>query len=374
MPAPINTTTPRARQRHTAAAKARRHPELDRVWDTAPAALTRDGETEGQAPAPRYRVALPWEDFAEAWSEAENRLACLEHDLANHELRPGWICRSDFQEAAALASLRGAEIALEDLVLTDAGTAPRQQSAGWFVARALLSLRRHISRAGPARVLTVDGILELEIRLASALTAAGTVAGEKPAPEARRQRVERWLGVVEELRSTPALPAAAIALRVWRRIAPLASYNDEIGLLLASTLLWHWGKTKGLSACPVTGLRTAGLATRSGDLDDRATLGSWIAQFCQAIEAAAAAGQKSLRQMAQGRVRAARVMKGHRPNSRLPRVVSLFLAYPVMTARFINQRLDLTTQGTDWLLKELIEEHIIVETTGRMKNRAYRLS
>ncbi len=360
MPAPTKAMDPQARR-------------AEHSWAAPLGTLTQNRGPAEEDRAPGYRVALPWEDFAEAWSQAENRLACLEHDLATHELRPYWICRADFTEAAALASLRGTPIALEDLVMADAGLTPRRQTAAWFVGKALLSLRRHISRAGPAKVLTVDGILELEIRLASALAAAGTATGETAAPEARRQRVARWLGVVEELRSTPPIPAAAIALRVWRRIAPLASYNDEIGLLLSSTLLWHWGKTKGLTACPVAGLQAAGLAAVSRDLDDRATLGSWIALFCRAVEAAAAAGQESLQTMTQSRTRAARLLKGHRPNSRLPRLITLFLTYPVMTARFINQRLDLTAQGTDWLIKELIQNEMVVETTGRAKNRAYRL-
>ena len=368
MPMPIKTMAPKARQ------GSRDESESDLVWDTPPSPLARDEGTDAEAQPPRYRVALPWEEFAEAWSEAENRLACLEHDLAAHPLRPSWICRSDFQEAAAVASLRGSDVAMEDLVLTDAGAAPKDPTAAWFMARALLSLRRHISRAGPAKVLTVDGILELEIRLGSALTAAGTAAAPATALSARRQRVERWLSVVEDLRATPPLPAAAIAFRVWRRIAPLASYNDEIGLLLASVMLWHRGKTKGLVACPALGFQTAGLAVRNGDLDDRTTLGSWITLFCRAITASAAAGQNSLQQMTQGHAHAARLLAGHRPHSRLPRLVSLFLTYPVITNRFIKERLELTAQGAGWRIKELMHGSVIVETTGRLRNRVYRLS
>lgn len=332
-------------------------------------------ESPGEQDRPKgYRVSLPWEDFAEAWSRAENQLACLEHDLAPNDLRPYWICRGDFEEAAALAALHGEDVAMEDLVLADAGAAPRKQTAAWAMAKALLSLRRHISRAGPAQVLTVDGILELEIRLASALTAAGTVATPASAPESRRQRVARWLSVVDDLQATPPLPAAAIALRVWRRIAPLTTYNDEIGLILSSVLLWHWGKTKGLTACPAAGLRAAGLAAVSRDLDDRATLGDWIALFCGAVEASAAAGQERLRSLTLGRARAAELLRRHRTNSRLPRLISLFLTYPVMTVRFINHRLEITTQGVEWLLKELVSDGMVIEATGRAKNRAFRLS
>ncbi len=319
-----------------------------------------------------YPDDLPWADFAGAWSEAEARLACLEHDLAGHELRPFWICRTDFQASAAVASLRGDPVAMDDLVLGDAGLVPRGRSTSWVTARALLTLRRHIGRVGPARVLTVDGILELE-----AILGAGsqeTAMGGKPfASASRPSAVERWLSVVEGLTSIPPLPAAAMALRWWRRIAPLATGADEIGLLLSSVLLWHWGKTKSLSVCPTVGTESAAAMRAFSTLDGQEPLGSWIAQYCRLIQVSAGLGLTNLKQMELAVSRQAKLQQGHRSDSRSSLLIRLFLTYPVITTRFISQRLEVSVQGASWLLKELIEEGVVLEATDRAKNRGYQL-
>ena len=334
-------------------------------WEATTARLSRRRDT----PAGSYAVELPWKEFAEAWSLAENALARLEQQLASSDLRHCWICRSDFEEAAALLSLQGDSVALEDLVMADAGGLPGRPSAAWTRARALLSLRRHISRTGPTEILSCDGILALEARLAEAPESAEAAETGTVTPQARRQRVQQWLDVVDDLKSTPPLPATAIALRVWRRMAPLESHNDEIGLLLAATLLWHWGKTKGLSA----GL-AVGLAAAQQGLDDGAGLGGWIRRFCEAVLLAAEIGQDSHVALARGRARVGALLARHRANSRQPRLAWLFLAYPVIPAGFITRRLQLTSQGTDWLLQELIREKVVREVTGKARGRAYRLS
>ncbi|MGF1594434.1 MAG: DUF1612 domain-containing protein [Kiloniellaceae bacterium] len=333
-------------------------------WGAATVRLSRRQDT----PARGYAVELPWKDFAEAWSQAENALARLEQQLSSSDLRHCWICRNDFEEAAAMLALEGARVAMEDLVMTDAGGQPKKPSAAWTKARALLSLRRHISREGPSKILTCDGILALEARLAAAQAPANAVATGAASLQSRRQRVQHWLDAVDELTSTPALPAAAIALRVWRRMAPLAAHNEEIGLLLAATLLWHWGKTKGLSA----GL-AVGLTSVQQRLEDGIGLGDWIRRFCQAILLAAESGQDSHTTLARGRVRIGGLLARHRAQSRMPRLAWLFFAYPVIPAGFITRRLQITNQGTDWLLQELIREEIVTEVTGKSRNRAYRL-
>ena len=327
--------------------------------------------TDSERPATRFHIALPWEAFASAWSLAEDRLARLEQQLASSDLRHSWIWRADFEEASAITALKDDPIALHDLALVDAGATPPKTTSAWFKAKAVLSLRRHIARSGPDKILTTSGILGLQERLSALL--AGTDCSAPTIGRARlqssRHQIQLWLHVVEELRSMPTLPAAAIALRVWRRASPLDSYNEEIGLVLASLLLWHWGKTRGMTACLAVGLNEAEI-----ELDDRATLGAWIQNFCRAIQAAANKGLNNHNSLVRGRSRLVRLLTQHRGNSRLPRLAWFFLNYPTVSRRFITQRLDVSAQGTSWLLEALIREGIVQETTGKTRDLAYSLA
>ncbi|MGD1878551.1 MAG: hypothetical protein ACFB13_13765, partial [Kiloniellaceae bacterium] len=273
-------------------------------------------------------------------------------------------CRAVFLVPAALAARGGDPAAWYVLGLVVAGAVPARPTPAWSLARALLAVRRHISRAGPAKVLSPEGILELESRLAEFL---GEFVPDSGLPAARsdRQAIQRWLTGVEKLGDMPALPAAAIALRNWRRAAPLTRCNDEIGLILAATLLWRWDKTKGLTAC---------LAGGGFVFDDRAPLGPWIERFCAAVAGAAREGQDSLQTMTRGRARITKLLMRHRAHSRLPRLAWLLLTYPVMPPRFIQRRLGTTPQGTDWLLKELINNKIVSITRKLDKKRTYKLS
>ena len=264
-----------------------------------------------------YSTELPWQDFAGAWSSAENTLARLEQLLSTSELRPFWICHSDFEEAAAVTGLAGDEVAMEDLVMTDGGAEPSSPTPGWRKARAVLALRRHISRQGPSRVLTCEGILTLQkLMLQAGCRDAGDGLGRR-AEGNGQDPIQRWLGIVEFLHSTPPLPAAALALHAWQRMAPLDRHNDEIGLLLASTLLWHWGKTKGLSACLATGL-----AEGSFKPEAQVPIGIWIRQFCEAVLLAAESGQDRHARLARGAVRARDLLAERRTTSRLPKLLA----------------------------------------------------
>ncbi len=334
--------------------------------------LLRGPERSGK----RYALGLPWESFARAWSLAEDRLARLEQQLLSSDLRHSWICRADFKEVSALVALEGETVAMEDLVLVDAQSLPSRPSAAWIKAKALLSLRRQIGRAGPAKTLTVEGLLALEQRLTEILDEGeesdGSMEGDRTEDGRRTasmDRLQRWLDVVGELESTPAVPAAAMALRVWQRIKPLNRYGTEIGLLLAPLLLWHWGKTKGMTVC-----LAAGLQETRRHLDSATPLDAWIRQFCEAVQVAANAGLDEHHSIARGRARLVELLTRHGAGSRLPHLAWLFLNYPALSTRFIKRRLELTAQGSNWLLQELIAEDVVREITGKPKNRVYSLA
>lgn len=311
------------------------------------------------------------ESFAQVWSLAEQRLARLERQLLVSDLRHSWICRADFEEASALAAHDSETVSMEDLVLVDAQCLPSRPSAAWIKARALLLLRRRISRAGPAETLTAEGLLGLERRARALLEGCDEV--DEPLEDGKRadseDRIRRWLAVVGELTSTPALPATAVALRAWEQIKPLDRHGREIGLLLGSLLLWYWGKTKGMTVCLAAGLRKTRCQFNSAMPPD-----AWIRQFCEAVQVAADAGLDTHDRIAIGRDRVAELLARHEAGPRLPCLVWLLLNYPVLSTQFIKRRLGLTGQGSHWLLQELIGEGVVREITRRPGNRAYSLN
>lgn len=329
-----------------------------------------------EEPGWKHAPDQPCESFAQIWSLAERCLARLEQQLLVSDLRHSWICRADFVEAAALAAHDGETVAMEDLALVDAQSLPSHPSAGWVKARALLSLRRQISRVGPSKTLTAEGLLALERRATALLEGRGEI--DEPLGDRKRaaseDRLRRWLAVVGELASTPALIATAVALRAWEQIKPLDRHGREIGLLLGPLLLWYWGKTKGMTVCLAAGLRKP-----QHQLNGAAPPDVWVRQFCEAVQVAADAGLETHDRIVSGRDRLAELLARHGAGPRLPCLAWLFLNYPVLSERFIERRLVLRGQGSNWLLQALIDEGVVEEISGpgiapRPGHRAYSLT
>src|SRR5512134_1206343 len=97
-----------------------------------------------------YRLPdpMPWAALAGPWAHAEDSLARLDQTLAMSAVPDAWTSRADLAEAAA-AWLDGAAVAIEDLVLHDAETAPSLPTLALFKARSVLLARRALARRAP---------------------------------------------------------------------------------------------------------------------------------------------------------------------------------------------------------------------------------
>ena len=140
---------------------------------------------------------MPWALLAGPWAHAEENLARLDQTLAISDVAEAWIARADLAEAAAAAWLDGAAVALEDLVLHDADTAPSLPTPALFKARSVLLARRTLARRAPADVLTVQGIIEVHGRRRHQETAEPLRTND-PDPDAA-ERIAAWLRLTADL-------------------------------------------------------------------------------------------------------------------------------------------------------------------------------
>src|SRR5512134_3951322 len=166
-----------------------------------------------------YRLPdpMPWAALAGPSAHAEDSLARLDQTLAMSAVPDAWTSRADLAEAAAAAWLDGAAVAIEDLVLHDAETAPSLPTPALFKARSVLFARRALARRAPADVLTVMGILELHGRRRRQETGEPSCTNDPGAAE----RIAAWLRLTVDLASLPALLAAALAFHAWSADPPV---------------------------------------------------------------------------------------------------------------------------------------------------------
>jgi hypothetical protein len=112
-------------------------------------------------------------------SAADDALARLDERLRASPVRAGVIARADCAEACAALWAEGELVALDDLVLHDAGMDVRTPSHALVRAQQYLRLRRQAATGDPDFLLTPAGILHLPGRPPrSSENRAGEVAGE----------------------------------------------------------------------------------------------------------------------------------------------------------------------------------------------------
>src|SRR5208283_2827301 len=94
-------------------------------------------------------------------SAADDTLARLDERLRASPVRAGVLARADAAEACAALWAEGELVALDDLVLHDAGMDVRTPSHALVRAQAYLRLRRQAATGDPEFLLTPAGILHL---------------------------------------------------------------------------------------------------------------------------------------------------------------------------------------------------------------------